>query len=200
MVFFHSPLHFNYKLVFTVTKITEQLFLSADFYPSCRTATDGHPATRIITIIMGPFYYEVKIGWLFDRLGQLSSPQLKKDIEVATPPEFPNGMSGVWSPEHLLVAAVSSCFMTTFLAIAENSKLAFCDFDCRAVGKLESIDNKLIVSAIELFPVVVLAYESDSEKAVRVLQKTEKSCLISHSIRSTITMQVMIKISSHELD
>lgn len=147
---------------------------------------------------MGPFYYEVKIGWLFDRLGQLSSPHLKKDIEVATPPEFPKGMAGVWSPEHLLVAAVCSCFMTTFLAIAENSKLDFVDFDCGAVGKLESVDNKLMISGIELFPVLVLAHENDSEKAMQVLQKTEKSCLISHSIRSTISMQAMIKPSTHE--
>jgi organic hydroperoxide reductase OsmC/OhrA len=61
-----------------------------------------------------------------DRKGKLCSPELSKEngpcIEVATPPEFPKGMPGIWSPEHLFTAAVSSCLMTTFLAIAENSK------------------------------------------------------------------------------
>lgn len=42
-------------------------------------------------------------------------------IEVATPPEFPKGIPGMWSPEHLFTAAVSGCLMTTFLSIAEKS-------------------------------------------------------------------------------
>jgi len=45
-------------------------------------------------------------------------PELNKDagsfIEVATLPEFPKGIPGIWSPEHLFTAAVSSCLMTTF--------------------------------------------------------------------------------------
>ena len=72
-----------------------------------------------------PFHYEVDLVWQSDRKGTISSPVLSNTIEVATPPEFPKGMPGIWSPEHLLVAAVNSCYMTTFLAIAENSKLPF---------------------------------------------------------------------------
>ncbi|MES1225955.1 MAG: OsmC family peroxiredoxin, partial [Bacteroidota bacterium] len=63
-------------------------------------------------------YYEVKLNWESDRKGLMSSPVLNSSIEVATPPEFPKGIHGIWSPEHLLVAAVNSCMMTTFLAIA----------------------------------------------------------------------------------
>jgi organic hydroperoxide reductase OsmC/OhrA len=36
-----------------------------------------------------------------------------------------------------LWAQINSCFMTTFLAIAENSKLEFVHFDSKATGKLE---------------------------------------------------------------
>jgi organic hydroperoxide reductase OsmC/OhrA len=63
--------------------------------------------------------YEVNLEWKNARIGDLSSPVLNDKIEVATPPEFPKGIEGVWSPEHLFVSAVSSCLMTTFLAIAE---------------------------------------------------------------------------------
>jgi organic hydroperoxide reductase OsmC/OhrA len=52
----------------------------------------------------------------------MSSPELNNKIEVATPPQFPKGVQGIWSPEHLFTAPVNSCFMTTFLAIAENSR------------------------------------------------------------------------------
>ena len=91
-------------------------------------------------------HYEVKINWQSDRKGLMSSPVLQSNIEVATPPEFPKGMVGIWSPEHLLVAAVNSCLMTTFLAIAENSKFSFINFESNADGKLESVDGKLMIT------------------------------------------------------
>ena len=53
-------------------------------------------------------YYNVDLNWQADRKGMMSSPVLQSTIEVATPPEFPKGMSGIWTPEHLLVAAVNS--------------------------------------------------------------------------------------------
>ncbi|MVM41495.1 OsmC family peroxiredoxin [Spirosoma sp. HMF3257] len=144
--------------------------------------------------------YEVNLGWQYARLGQLSSPVLTESIKVATPPEFPKGMPGVWSPEHLLVAAVAGCFMTTFLAIAENFQLDFDDFDCRAVGKLDKIDNTLMITEVDLFPELLLTDESDVEKANRVLQKAEKACLITHSIRSTVFMHPTIRTAVKEYD
>ena len=68
-----------------------------------------------------PHFYEVAVQWKADRKGIMSSPVLTDKIEVATPPEFPKGMEGIWSPEHYFIAAVNSCLMTTFLSIAEVS-------------------------------------------------------------------------------
>jgi peroxiredoxin-like protein len=138
--------------------------------------------------------YEVSLSWLSDRKGILGSPELNSVIEVATPPEFPKGMPGIWSPEHLLVAAVSSCLMTTFLAIAENSKLSFQDFSCKASGKLEMVDGKYLITGILLMPVVSLAHYHEREKAEKVLQKAEANCLISNSIKAKILFEPEIKI------
>jgi peroxiredoxin-like protein len=114
-------------------------------------------------------------------------------IEVATPPEFPKGMPGIWSPEHLFTAAVSSCLMTTFLAVAENSKLEFLSFQCSAEGKLEQVDGKFLMTEVLLKPVVTLNDEKDSDKALRVLQKSEANCLISNSVKAKVTMQPKIE-------
>lgn len=71
--------------------------------------------------------YQVDLNWKEGRIGMLSSPELEEKFEVATPPQFDGGVEGIWSPEHLFVSSVSSCFMTTFTAIAEYSKLNFED-------------------------------------------------------------------------
>ena len=148
---------------------------------------------------MQTHYYTVDINWKNDRKGILCSPELNKEkgicIEVATPPEFPKGIPGIWSPEHLFIAAVSGCLMTTFLAIAENSTLEFTSFNCSAKGKLELLEGKLQISEILLKPNVFITNESFRNKALRIVKKAENACLIAHSIKSVISMEVGVHVN-----
>lgn len=147
---------------------------------------------------MEPHYYNVDINWNTDRKGVMCSPELNEAagtcIEVATPPEFPKGIPGIWSPEHLFTAAVSSCLMTTFLSIAENSKLNFTHFNCKSKGKLEQIEGKFMISEIILEPTVTISDEKDRERAERVLQKSEAACLISNSVKAKVEMTAKIEV------
>jgi len=144
-------------------------------------------------------YYNVDINWENNRKGIVCSPELNKQngicIEVATPPEFAKGMPGIWSPEHLFVAAISGCLMTTFLAIAESSTLEFVSFSCKAKGKLEKIDGKFLMSEILLEPTVVIRKEDHRNKAMRILKKAEDACLIARSMKSKITMEMFIEVA-----
>ena len=144
---------------------------------------------------MEAHFYNVDVKWKSDRKGEISSSEISQKLEVATPPQFPKGMGNIWSPEHLFTAAVSSCLMTTFLAIAENSKLDFVHFECGSKGKLEQIDGKFLMTEVILEPVVSIKNESEREKAEKVLQKSEANCLISNSVKSKITMISEIKLA-----
>jgi peroxiredoxin-like protein len=137
---------------------------------------------------MEPHYFNIDLIWNKDRKGKISSPELQDEFEVATPPPFPKGIEWIWSPEHLFTAAVSSCFMTTFLAIAENSKLEYVSFSCPAKGKLEQIDGKFLMTEVLLEPVLTILKEEDKERAERILQKAEKACLITNSIKAETRM------------
>ncbi len=139
-------------------------------------------------------YYEVSVDWKNDRIGTLSSPVLTDEITVATPPEFTKGVPDIWSPEHLFVAAINSCLMTTFLAIAENFKFEFIDFQSSATGKLELIDGKYMMSEVTLKPVLTIKDDSEQEKGLRILQKSEAACLISNSVKSTIIFEPEIRV------
>lgn len=145
---------------------------------------------------MDPHYFNVNLNWTSDRKGEISSPELSSKIEVATPPNFPKGIAGIWSPEHLLTAAVNSCFMTTFLAIAENSKLEFNSLSCSAKGKLDQVDGKFLITEVILAPVLIITKEGDKEKAERILQKSEAACLISNSIKAKVIMSPTIKFQN----
>mgnify|MGYP000940696043 FL=1 len=132
--------------------------------------------------------YNVNLKWNEGRVGEVFSPELNSKIEVATPPQFPKGVEGVWSPEHFFTAAVNSCFMTTFLAISENSRLEFKEFSCNAVGVLDQIEGKFLMTEVILNPTLIITKEEDKEKALRVLDKSEKACLISNSITSKVSL------------
>lgn len=153
---------------------------------------------------MDAHYYNVNVTWNKDRKGMMCSPELKMDgstdacIEVATPPEFPKGIPGIWSPEHLFTAAVSSCFMTTFLSIAENSKLEFKSFACNSSGKLDQVNGKFQMTEVIIEPLLTIVNERDREKALRILSKTEAACLITNSIKSKVTMEPVVEVAEAE--
>ena len=88
--------------------------------------------------------------------------------------------------------------MTTFLSIAENSKLEFLSFHCTSKGKLEQVEGKFMMSEIILEPTITIKEEKDRERAMRVLQKSEAACLISNSVKSKITMVPTIHIMKAE--
>ena len=138
--------------------------------------------------------YEVNLQSNNEWKGILSSPVLPSQIEVATPPDFPKGIAGIWSPEHLFVAAVNSCVMTTFFAVADNSKLEYLSFECNAVGIVEKVDGKYVVTEIILKPKLVIHESQHADRAKRIIEMSEKACLISNSIKSKITLESTIEV------
>ncbi len=140
--------------------------------------------------------YRVDLIWEKGRIGTLNSPELNDTLTVATPPQFPGGVEGIWSPEHLFISSVSSCFMTTFLAIAEYSKLAIENIEVKAVGKLDKIDGKLMVSEITLKPELMIAEGANADKAKRIMEKAETACLISRSVKTEIILDPKVIIGT----
>jgi len=138
-------------------------------------------------------YYTTTVAWKNGRIGELTEPGFPA-IEVATPPEFPGGVPNIWSPEHLYVASAVVCLMTTFLAIAENSKLSFSAFACKGKGKLEKIDRTFLISEIELIPEISVPDEHSKERALKIIEKSERACLISNSMKSEIILKPEIRV------
>ena len=142
-------------------------------------------------------YYSTTVTWNKDRIGRLEVPGFPS-LEVATPPQFTGGVDGIWSPEHLYVASAAACLMTTFLSIAENSKLAFHSFSCDGKGKLEKVDGRYQITEIELRPRVTVFEEAVIERTTRILHKSEAACLISNSMKSSVRLAPEVVVAVGE--
>jgi peroxiredoxin-like protein len=143
---------------------------------------------------MEPHSYNVSLQWTEGRKGLMEAPGLPQKIEVATPPEFDKGVPGIWSPEHLYTASILSCFMTTFLAIAEYSQLDYSTFSCKAEGVLDKVEGKYQMTEVNLFPVLTIGDASKKDKAVRILEKSEAACLISNSVKTNVHLHPEIVV------
>lgn len=129
------------------------------------------------------YFFEVQLNRTEGRKGILAANDVKGSIEVATPPEFTGGVPDMWSPEHLFLGAVSSCLMTTYLAIAEKSRLAIMHFECNAIGQLQLVEGHLEFTVINLFPKIYVEKESEIAVGNEVLLKTYRHCIIANSIK-----------------
>ncbi len=136
------------------------------------------------------YLYQTVVKWTEQRKGIISCAG-KPDVQVATPPEF-KGHEGIWSPEDLFVASANVCLMTTFLAVAGRAGLAFSAYESTAEGRLELVDGKFQFTAITIRPSITLKPGSDPAKAKELIEKAEHNCLISNSMKATVTLEPTI--------
>ncbi len=127
------------------------------------------------------------------RNGVVSAEGVLSCISFSVPPEF-LGEQGHWTPEHFLVAAVARCFVSTFSGIAEKSRLEFGSFNLDAEGLLDNSEGVWRFTEIKLRPIVSVLRGEDRDRAIRLLEKAEKSCLIARSLQCKVTLFPAVQI------
>ena len=143
------------------------------------------------------YYFQVQLNWQEGRKGILTANDVKDVIRVATPPEFKGGVPDMWSPEHLLLSALSSSFMTAYLAIAENKKLTIAHFESSAIGQVALVEGHLEFITINLFPKIYVAKQEDIVTANEVLTKAYQHCIIANSIKAQLIHHGQVLLNHH---
>ena len=134
------------------------------------------------------YFYETEVEWTGAKDLKLSGAK-QPAIAAGAPPEF-DGREANWSPEHLFVASLNTCYVLTLIAIAEFSKVALVSFSSTAKGKLEKLPGSgYQITEIVVKPKVVLASAGDLSRMPRILEKAKESCFVSNSIKSTIKIE-----------
>jgi peroxiredoxin-like protein len=109
-------------------------------------------------------------------------------LRSAPPLDF-DGPGDAWSPEHLLLAAVETCFLFTLRAVARASRIEFAALDLSAIGTVDKQDGVTRFTQIVLRPKLRLASGADRDRALRVLEKSEKICLVSASLSTPLRLE-----------
>ena len=115
------------------------------------------------------------------------------DIATAAPAEF-GGPGDKWSPETLLTGAVANCFILSFKAIARASKFEWDELSCEVTGVLDRVARKTMFTGLHLKTSLTISDRDMVEKAERLLEKAEASCLITNSLVADATLEVEIVV------
>lgn len=141
-----------------------------------------------------PHHYKVAASGGPDGATTLSAEGLDA-IPSASPAEF-GGPGDRWSPETLLVAAVAGCFILSFCAIARASKLSWTSLECEVNGTLERVEGALKFTRFAIRATLGVPPDTNEERAHRLLEKAEKSCLVTNSLSGETRLDATVQTAS----
>ena len=144
-----------------------------------------------------PIIFTTDLHWTGDKAGIVSSPSLRS-MSVSTPPEF-GGPEGEWSPEHLLLSSITSCFMSTYLVFVNKMKIENTGFECTATGQVEIVDGKYKFTYIHIYPKAFVGNDIDVERARVAMEKAKKYCLISNSVNAEIVQHPEVVVAKRHV-
>lgn len=105
----------------------------------------------------------------------------KPDFIGTAAPEF-KGSHYYYNPEDLLVVSLSACHMLTYLAYAANSKIEVLSYEDAADGILHQVEKAMKFKEVTLRPRIVIAQNSDIQRAQDLHDKAHRACFIANSV------------------
>lgn len=140
-----------------------------------------------------PHQYTVKAS--ADSEGEVAVEAERVPVLSTAPPIQFDGPGDHWSPEMLLVAAVADCVVLSFRAIARASRFTWTHISCEVEGKLDRIDRVTQFTHFTVHLALTVPPDASEERAAMLLEKAERSCLVSNSLKGDSTLDTRILFS-----
>jgi len=138
-----------------------------------------------------PHHYRVTASAAPDREVALDSDGLGT-LQTLPPAQF-GGPGDHWSPETLLIGALSSCFVLTFRAIARARRLDWVSLSCEVEGVLAREQGNSHFTDFVLHARLRVPASADVELAEQLLNKAEHGCLVTNSLSGNCRLKVSIE-------
>jgi peroxiredoxin-like protein len=132
--------------------------------------------------------------WEGPQTGRIQAETVDAPLAFSAPVEF-RGTPGFWTPEHFLLGAIASCFLTTFHAIAANSKLECPDIRVAVEGDVSHQPNGWQFTGVRLKVKARIRREEDRERTAHLIEKAERACIVSRAMRMIPELSTLIEVA-----
>ena len=135
-----------------------------------------------------PHRYDVQLIGGPAGYAALSAPGLP-DLKSAPPLDY-DGPGDAWSPEHLLLAAVETCFLFTLRAVAKASKTEFAALELSSDGDRGPAGEDHPVHRDRAAPTADDPHGNGPRpRAVGACRRASRACLVSASLATPIRLE-----------
>src|SRR5262245_56781890 len=120
--------------------------------------------------------------WSFDggvEVADSASPTYRGDPEI-------------FDPEAAFVAAVASCHMLTFLALAANRRFVVDSYSDQAIGLMEKNEKgRLAITRVTLRPKIAFGGEKppSAEQLAKLHEQAHEHCFIANSVLTQVSVE-----------
>ncbi|MBC5635579.1 MULTISPECIES: OsmC family protein [Ornithinibacillus] len=145
---------------------------------------------------MAEHHFHLKADWPGGRNseGYIDAGNLKTKISIPTEMDGP----GVGTnPDEMLLGAAATCYIITLAAMMERANLPLKEMALESEGIVDVTNGVFTYKKIIHRPTVSLtsqASEKDYEVLEKLIQKAEKSCMISRAIQGNVDLELQYHI------
>jgi organic hydroperoxide reductase OsmC/OhrA len=129
--------------------------------------------------------FSTQLNWLQGYEGIITARDVKDTLYVGLAQQY-GGDGKNWSPEHVLLAALSGSFMTTCMSYAGKMDVEITHMDCDASAQVVLEAEHYGISRINLWPRVYIKQPADREKAGQILLKAQQYCIIGQALKEPV--------------
>ena len=116
-------------------------------------------------------------------------------IEASGAPQY-KGDAGKLNPEELFVAALVSCQMLSYLALAARGGIDVLAYEDAARGTMTIADKRMRFTEVELRPRITIAPGGDQEKARALVEAAHHACFIANSVSCAVRVDPEVVVGA----
>ncbi|CQR46113.1 OsmC-like protein [Paraliobacillus sp. PM-2] len=141
--------------------------------------------------------FHLKANWPGRRnsVGSIQSGNLQTKISIPTEMDGP----GIGTnPDEMLLGAASTCYIITLAAMIERADLPLAHMELESIGDVDVTKGVFTYKKITHYPMVRLKSDATAKQLSQLhdlVQKAEKTCMISKAIQGNVELAVISDLS-----
>jgi organic hydroperoxide reductase OsmC/OhrA len=130
----------------------------------------------------------------YDRGHEAIAPPAVPTLSLSSDASF-RGDPQLLNPEQLLVIAVSSCQLLSFLAVAARARIDVVEYRDEAEAVMPEDDPPVRVTRITLRPAITVRGDVAESRLTHLCEIAHRECFIANSLTTDITVEPMFTFS-----
>lgn len=138
-----------------------------------------------------PHQYDVNLSWKSGETSELSSGT-RSVIPAGPPAQFDGTDETRWSPEHLILAALSQCLMLTWISLNKRSQIPLKGWESKGESVLDKTKEGLVFTSFK----ISVSLKTDAarvEEARKLLDTAKKYCIIANALKTPTTLDAVVE-------